>query len=396
MKHINILLPIAGKAQRFLDAGYTLPKPLIMAKDKQIIDWAMESIDLKSIEKRGWTYKLIFAVRLDHINNFAIDELLQEKFGEDIDIVVIDHDTDGSVSTCMLAEEYINNDDALLIYTPDVYFQESFDFNDIPVASDGHILTFKANSPAHSYVRKDENGLVIETREKEVISDEAAVGVYYFSTGSMFVDYANSMIDNDIRTKGEFYICPLYDMMAKRDCYITTSQVEKMHVLGTPQELKFFTDNASCVFGEKPIALCCDHSGYELKEIAKRLLDKHHIRYIDHGCYKGKDCDYADYVIPASKELGKNVDFIMGFCRTGQGVNILANQLPGIRAALVFDDYTAEHSVKHNCANFFSIPSKYVDEKMLNHMIKALKNSSFDGGRHMTRMSRTIGIRNGL
>ena len=39
MKHINILLPIAGKAQRFLDAGYTLPKPLIMAKDKQIIDW---------------------------------------------------------------------------------------------------------------------------------------------------------------------------------------------------------------------------------------------------------------------------------------------------------------------------------------------------------------------
>ena len=61
MKHINILLPIAGKAQRFLDAGYTLPKPLIMAKDKQIIDWAMESIDLKSIEKRGWTYKLIFA-----------------------------------------------------------------------------------------------------------------------------------------------------------------------------------------------------------------------------------------------------------------------------------------------------------------------------------------------
>tara|TARA_R110000765_G_scaffold141543_2_gene242525 strand:+ start:2122 stop:3312 length:1191 start_codon:yes stop_codon:yes gene_type:complete len=396
MKHVNILLPIAGKAQRFLDAGYTLPKPLIMAKGKQIVDWAMESIDLKCLDKLDYSYKLIFAVRFDHVNTFAIDELLKEKFGDDIEIVVIDHDTDGSVSTCMLAEEYINNNDGLLIYTPDVYFQDSFKVSDIPTSSDGHILTFKANSPAHSYVRKNKNGFVIEAREKEVISDEAAVGVYYFKTGKMFMEYATEMVECDYRTKGEFYICPLYDMMAKKDYLISTSQVEKMHVLGTPQELKFFTDNSSCIFGEKPIALCSDHSGYELKEIAKRLLDKYHISYIDHGCYKGKNCDYADYVIPASKELGKNVDFLMGFCSTGQGVNMLANQLPGIRGALVFDKYMAEHSIRHNCANFFSVPSKYVNEKTLESIINILRTSTFDGGRHMTRMSRTIGIRNGL
>jgi RpiB/LacA/LacB family sugar-phosphate isomerase len=394
MKHINILLPIAGKAQRFLDAGYTLPKPLIMAKNKQIIDWAMESIDLECLGKKGYTYTLIFAVRFEHISNFAIDELLREKFGDEIEIVVVDHDTDGSVSTCMLAEDYINNKDGLLIYTPDVYFQDSFKLTEIPLNSDGHILTFKANSPAHSYIRKDSNDFVVEAREKEVISDEAAVGVYYFKRGDEFMEYATEMVECDYRTKGEFYICPLYDMMAKRECLITASQVEKMHVLGTPQELEFFTNYSSCIFGEKPIALCADHSGYELKEVAKRLLDKHHIKYIDHGCYREKDCDYSDYVIPASKDLGKDVDFIMGFCRTGQGVNILANQLPGVRGALIFDKYTAEHSIKHNCANFLSIPSKYVDEKILDSMIKILKISSFDGGRHMTRMSRTIKVRN--
>ena len=82
-KKYNVLLPIAGKAQRFLDEGYTMPKPLIMAQTKQIIDWAMESFDTSRCN-------VIFALRLDHIHNFAIDEILKQKFGSDIKIVVID------------------------------------------------------------------------------------------------------------------------------------------------------------------------------------------------------------------------------------------------------------------------------------------------------------------
>ena len=87
----------------------------------------------------------------------------------------------------------------------------------------------------------------------------------------------------------------------------------------------------------------------------------------------------------------KSVDFAMGFCRTGQGINILANKTKNIRAALIFDKYTAEYSIRHNCANFFSIPTKYVDESELDGMVKVLQKSSFDGGRHMTRMKKSIG-----
>ena len=87
----------------------------------------------------------------------------------------------------------------------------------------------------------------------------------------------------------------------------------------------------------------------------------------------------------------KTCDFVLGFCRTGQGINILANHLPDIRAALVFDEYTAEYSVRHNCANFFTIPEKYVDHDMLEKMILIWTTASFDGGRHMTRMKKTIG-----
>ena len=384
-KKYNLLLPIAGRAQRFLDKGYTMPKPLIMSKDKHIIDWSMSSINTDECN-------VIFAVRLEHINNFSIDDILRKKFGNDIEIVVIDRVTDGSVSTCLLAKDLINNDLPLVIYTPDVYFENQFSPSCIPSDLDGFLLTFKANSPAHSYVELDENGKALRTAEKEVISQNAAVGVYYYKTGKMFVEYAEEMISKNIRTKGEFYICPMYNLMIRDNLNVGIKQVEKMHVLGTPAELEFFVEHVTARFGEKPVALCCDHSGFHMKELAKKLLEKNDVPYIDFGTYVKKDCDYNEYVCAAVGSIASKIsDFAMGFCRTGQGVNILANHLDGIRSALVIDEYTAEYAIRHNCVNFFAVPEKYVSEDMLDRMIKIWKKTTFDGGRHMTRMKKTMG-----
>ena len=385
MKKYNLLLPIAGRAQRFINEGYTMPKPLIMVKDRHIIDLAMDSIDTSECN-------IIFAVRLEHINNFSIDHILREKFGNDVKIVVIDRVTDGSVSTCLLAKEHINNDLPLIIYTPDVYFQNTFNPADIPENLDGFLLTFKANSPAHSYVELNDEGFATRTAEKEVISQNAAVGVYYYKTGRMFVEYAEEMINKNIRTKNEFYICPMCNLMIRDGATVSLSMVEKMHVLGTPAELEFFVDHVMASFGDKPVALCCDHSGFRMKEIAKKLLEKNDVPYIDFGTYVDKDCDYNEYVKAAIDAINnKDCDFGLGFCRTGQGVNILANHLDGIRSALVIDQYTAEYAIRHNCTNFFAIPEKYVSEDSLDRMIKIWKKTTFDGGRHMTRMKKTMG-----
>ena len=376
----NVLLPIAGKAQRFLDKGYTVPKPLILAKTKQVIDWAMESIDYENCN-------LIFAVRLEHIHNYSIDEILKKKFGDNVKIVVVDHDTDGSVSTCMLAEEYINNDLPLIIYTPDVYFQDAFKPSEIDESLDGLILTFKANSPAHSYVALDENGFATRTAEKQVISSDAAVGVYYFKKGSIFVNYAKELIAKKIKTKNEFYICPMYNLLIRDGLKTKIQQVEKMHVLGTPQELEFFVDKVASCFGDTPVGLCSDHSGYGPKEMAKQILDSLNIKYVDFGCHVEKNIDYNQFVIQATDALkNKNCNFVLGFCRTGQGVNMLANKQKGTRAALIYDNYSAEMAVRHNCANFFSIPAKNVNYDQLNEIINIIKSNSFDGGRHMTRI----------
>ena len=66
----------------------------------------------------------------------------------------------------------------------------------------------------------------------------------------------------------------------------------------------------------------------------------------------------------------------------------MANDKKEVRAALIFDEYTAEMSRRHNCANFFSIPSKYTSISSLKDIINTLVRSSFDGGRHMTRISK--------
>ena len=180
----------------------------------------------------------------------------------------------------------------------------------------------------------------------------------------------------------------MYNLLIRDGFKVSIQQIQKMHVLGTPEELEFFVDKVAYRFGEKPIGLCCDHSGYERKEQAKEILTSLDIEYIDFGCHIQKDIDYNGYVEQAIESINNKIcDFALGFCRTGQGINILANSNASIRAALIFNEYTAEMSRRHNCANFFSIPSKYTDTTSLARIIKTLRDSSFDGGRHMTRMN---------
>ena len=175
MKKTNILIPIAGRGQRFVDQGYVMPKQLIMVDDKQMIDWSLDSIIKKE------ECNLIFAIRRDHVSNFSLDKILKSRYGNDIKIIIIDKITRGSVETCLQAEEYIDNDDPLIVYTLDVFFEPFFDPTNIDHNINGSILTFKSNNPAYSYAELDKDKKVIRTAEKEVISENAAVGVYTFT-----------------------------------------------------------------------------------------------------------------------------------------------------------------------------------------------------------------------
>lgn len=380
----NLLVPIAGKGQRFIDAGYKIPKQLItLPNGQQLIDTSLNCIDQLDCN-------LIFIIRDDHVYNYNMDEILKEKYGNDIKIVVTNGFTEGSVCSCLLAREYIDNELPLVIHTLDVEFFPKFKLESYINSEDsGFILTFKSNSISHSYVALDDLGYVSQTAEKKVISENACVGIYYFKSGEVFCKYADLLISKNIRVNGEYFITPIYNLLIEDGLKVKSKHVEKLHVFGTPDSFDFYRFNVLKKFGEKPIALCSDHSGYDAKELMKIILDKHKIKYVDYGVLLKKDCDYKSYVEQAVKAIQEKVcDFGFGFCRTGQGVNICANKYKGIRSTLIYDEYAAEMAIRHNCANFFSIPGKIYgnDPKKLDQIIKLCQTHTFDGGRHQVRL----------
>jgi len=352
------LIPMAGMGQRFLDAGYNVPKQFIYCQKNQLIDISLDCFDKGDC-------KLIFIVRDDQIANYSVDKLLREKYCDyDIEIVSTEGLTKGSVCSCLLARKHIDNDIPLFIHTLDIEFKPHIKPTQVVEGGcDGLIFTFKSNCNNYSYALV-ENGFVKKTAEKQVISDEACVGIYYFRSGSIFCSAAEEMIEKDLTTKGEFYISPLYNILIENKLRIKTKPVEKMYIFGTPSEFEFYKNNVTKSFTEKPIALCGDHSGFHAKQQFKNILKEKQIQYIDFGTFLPDDCDYRYFIKQAVNSKNEDVcDFIFGFCRTGQGVNMCANKFKGVRSALIYDKYSAEMAIRHNCANFFfsnSSPNKFL------------------------------------
>jgi ribose 5-phosphate isomerase B len=177
--------------------------------------------------------------------------------------------------------------------------------------------------------------------------------------------------------------------MIENGLKVRTAQVDKMYLMGTPNELNFFKKHVNKQFGEKPIALCSDHSGFELKEITKQILDEKGLKYIDFGTYVKKDCDYNDYVKQVTQFIQeKYCDFGFVFCRSGQGVNMAANKQKGIRSSLISDEWTAEMAVRHGCSNVFAFSQKSIDKDLMKKCIDKIQHNTFDGGRHINRVQR--------
>jgi RpiB/LacA/LacB family sugar-phosphate isomerase len=373
----NMIIPLAGKGQRMADAGYRFPKPLIWAGDRHILDYSMGSVDHKDCN-------LIFIVRQDHVHNWAIDKILKGKYGSDIQIVVSPGDTGGAADSCLLAKSLINNDLPLIVYCPDIYFEPKFVPTDEVFKNDGYILTFKANSTNYSYVQVGEDGYATRTAEKVAISEDASVGVYCFKSGKTFVALAEAGVHGK-----ESYICPLYNLLIAGGGKVKIGPVPTLYVMGTPEELHFFERAIFPYFLPRGFILCGDHSGYAVKENAKAIIERLSFPLIDVGCHSIDDCDYADYIQLAvdTKKLYPGY-LILGFCRSGQGVNICANKHDGVRGVLVRNGDQASLGLRHNAANFFAIPAGSVAAADVLGIITSLMTEKFEGGRHQNRLQK--------
>jgi HAD superfamily hydrolase (TIGR01509 family) len=231
---LNILIPMAGAGSRFEKAGYTFPKPLIDVEGQPMIKLVTENLNMDA--------NFIYIVQKSHREKYNLDALLN-LISPNCKIVEVDGLTEGAACTTLLAKELINNDSPLLLANSDQYIEwdsNEFMYKMVETNSDGGIVTFPATHPKWSFVKIDEFGFVSEVAEKNPISNIATVGVYYWSKGSDYVKYAESMINKNIRTNNEFYVCPVFNEAISDGKKIRTFEIKKMWGIGTPEDLNVY------------------------------------------------------------------------------------------------------------------------------------------------------------
>ena len=236
---INIIIPMAGLGSRFLEAGYEKPKPFIDVSGKPMIERVLENLNVENAQ-------FILVARKEHLEQEReLVNYIKREFK--LLFISINQLTEGTACTVLSARKYINNQFPLLIANSDQIIDIDLkefldDANERDL--DGSIITFydEDKNPKWSFAELDKKDQVIRVKEKEAISNHATVGIYYFKTGTIFVDGAIDMIASNDRVNNEFYTCPVYNYVIadKKKIGIYEIPYESMHGLGTPEDLNSY------------------------------------------------------------------------------------------------------------------------------------------------------------
>ncbi len=137
------------------------------------------------------------------------------------------------------------------------------------------------------------------------------------------------------------------------------------------------------------IAIGSDHAGLELKEHIKRILTEANYEVNDYGTNSPQSVDYPDYGFKVAEDVAAGkADRGILVCGTGMGMNIVANKVKGIRAALAFNTYTAVQSRKHLDANVLVLGERVTGKGLAEEIVRAWLSADFEGGRHSGRIAK--------
>lgn len=234
---MTVLFLLAGRASRFKEAGYTIPKPLIEVKGKPMIQWATGALEFLRDKK------YIFICLRDHERDHQISQKLKKMYGDSTRILLTSGVTEGAAVSALLAKDFINTDEELIISNADQYFVSKPFEEEMRRKKheySGLIPVFEATHSRWSFAKINDQGIVVEVAEKVPISNNATVGVYYFKHGKDFVWAAEEMIRKDIRRNNEFYVCPAFNELIGLGEKIKSVPATTMWSMGTPEDVLYF------------------------------------------------------------------------------------------------------------------------------------------------------------
>ena len=136
------------------------------------------------------------------------------------------------------------------------------------------------------------------------------------------------------------------------------------------------------------LAIGADHGGYELKKAVRAYLEKQGHEVVDYGCDSPERCDYPIYGERVARAVaGGECELGVLICGTGIGISLAANRVPGIRAAVCSETYSAQLTREHNNANIIAFGARVVGEGTAFAIVDAFLNAEFQGGRHAERVA---------
>lgn len=235
---VNIVIPAAGLGSRFSKEAWKKPKPFIDIDGSPMVEHVINNLNVESSN-------LITIFRKEHVSdNTNYVESLKNR---GINVVELDKLTEGTACTVLSAHRLIRKDVPLLIVNSDQFV--NFDINLFLDDAcrrnlDGSILTFKEvnRDPKWSYALLGDDGFIERVAEKDPISDQATVGIYYFARGDHFIKAALDMLVSNERVNGEFYTCPVYNYLIAAGGKVGVFEIERsdMHEVGTPKDLQAY------------------------------------------------------------------------------------------------------------------------------------------------------------
>lgn len=242
MRPLHIIMPMAGEGSRFLNEGWTTPKPLIRLGGKELFLRALDSVCVE-----GAPVKYSFVVRQEHIDRYHIDSKIREILPS-AHVFSVSHTTRGAVETCLMARSCMAEEDSIVVMDCDLEFRsvnyikciKEILSKPLEEVDGGILVSFDSDQPKYSYAEVDENNNVIRTAEKEVISPHALCGAYFFSKTQSFLTAADAMLADAHFSKPEFYVSLLFNILLKNGEHVRLVKMEEYRSYGTPDELKHY------------------------------------------------------------------------------------------------------------------------------------------------------------
>ena len=239
---MQIIIPMTGTGQRYIDKGYTTPKPLIEIDGKPIIEHVVNLFPDET--------NFIFICNSKHLKETNMREVLM-KIAPKGQIIEIPPHKKGPVFAVYQIKDIINDDEEVIVNYCD--FGTYWDYKDFLKHTrnrnaDGAIPAYKGFHPHmlgkinYAFMR-DEKQWMIEIREKQPFTDNrmdeyASNGTYYFKKGSYIKKYFKQLMDKDINLNGEYYVSMVYNLLVQNGLKVSIYEIQHMQQWGTPEELE--------------------------------------------------------------------------------------------------------------------------------------------------------------